>query len=126
MVIYALVIGSGHGPEADWDTAEAEAGLRGYAIHARLHDVATPGRRPFGAPAGLVGACAYAPPGDRPGWSEVRRLIQGGYAEGVVVVTRHDISSDPAEYGAEIQLLGHQYQAFVHVVALTPQDDAPT
>ncbi|MDX3075829.1 hypothetical protein [Streptomyces sp. MI02-7b] len=127
VVIYALVIGTGQRPDADWDTAEAEAALRGYAIHARLHDVATPAQRRTDAPAGPVGRlCAYTPPGQRPGWSEVRRQIQGGYAEGVVVVTRHDVSSDPAEYAAEIQHLGHQHQAFVHVVTHEAQDDAPT
>ncbi|MFG2415115.1 hypothetical protein [Streptomyces goshikiensis] len=45
----------------------------------------------------------------RPGYLEVRRLVMGGYAEGLVVGAMSDISAEPDEYEREIRDLGERY-----------------
>jgi hypothetical protein len=67
----------------------------------------------------------YTPPWKRPGWGEVERLIRGGFADGVIVLDRHNISSDDDEYRAVIKQLGELYQAFVHLV-IPEEPAAPT
>ncbi|MCY0940181.1 MULTISPECIES: hypothetical protein [Streptomyces] len=44
----------------------------------------------------------------RPGYLEARRLVMGGYAEGLVVRAMCDISAEPDEYEREIRDLGER------------------
>ncbi|MDJ0465782.1 hypothetical protein [Streptomyces sp. H27-C3] len=114
MLAYSLVLGTGGSPDEDWNTLQAEAEEHDYAIGARLHDVAVPAASYF--PGARASRGVYTPPWKRPGWGEVERLIRGGFANGVVVLDRHNISSDDDEYHAVIKHLGERYQAFVHLV----------
>ncbi len=42
VLAYSLLLGRGASPDEDWNTLQVEAERRGYAIGARLHDVAVP------------------------------------------------------------------------------------
>ena len=95
--------------------APSDAEQHGYAIGARLHDVAVPVPTTY-FPGSRTGRSVYTPPWQRPGWREVERQIRGGFAEGVIVLDRHNISSDDDEYHAVIKHLGERYKAFVHLV----------
>lgn len=53
---------------------------------------------------------------EAPWLGEVERLIRGGFADGVIVLDRHNISSDDDEYRAVVKELGERYQAFIHLV----------
>ncbi|MEU6756011.1 hypothetical protein [Streptomyces sp. NPDC046685] len=57
----------------------------------------------------LADATGPLDPARRPGYLEARRLILGGYAEGLVVRTRHDISTVEDEYEREIRDLGERF-----------------
>lgn len=115
VLAYSLVLGRGASPDEDWNTLQVEAERRGYAIGARLHDVAVPVTTTY-FPGSRTSRGVYTPPWKRPGWGEVERLIRGGFADGVIVLDRHNISSDDDEYQAVIKELGERYQAFVHLV----------
>ncbi|MFC5914401.1 hypothetical protein [Streptomyces pulveraceus] len=121
---YSLVLGRGASPEEDWSTLQAEADQRGYVMGPRLHDVAVPAATTY-VPGSRVGRGVYTPPWTRPGWGEVERLIRGGVADGVIVLDRHQISSDDGEYHAVIKELGERYQACVHLV-VPEEPAAPT
>ncbi|MEV0494048.1 hypothetical protein [Streptomyces atratus] len=124
VLAYSLVLGRGASPDEDWNTLQTEAEQRGYAIGARLHDVAVPVTTTY-FPGSGAGRGVYMPPWKRPGWGEVERLIRGGFADGVIVLDRHNISSDDDEYHAVIKELGERYQAFVHLV-IPEEPSAPT
>ncbi|MFJ5074977.1 hypothetical protein ACIP8Z_10290 [Streptomyces sp. NPDC088553] len=124
VLAYSLVLGRGADPGDDWSTLQAEAEQRGYELGARLHDVAVPVVT-MRLPGAHAGRGVYTPPQDRPGWREAERLIRGGFADGVIVMDRHDISSDDDEYHAVIKGLGERYQAFVHLV-IPEEPVAPT
>ncbi|MFI1721898.1 hypothetical protein [Streptomyces sp. NPDC020489] len=115
VLAYSLVPSPGASPDEDWNTLHAEAEQHGYAIGARLHDVAVPVPTTY-FPGSRTGRSVYTPPWQRPGWREVERQIRGGFAEGVIVLDRHNISSDDDEYHAVIKHLGERYKAFVHLV----------
>ncbi|MDF9814048.1 hypothetical protein [Streptomyces sp. SPB162] len=115
LLAYSLVLGAGASPDEDWNTLQAEAEQHGYAIGARLHDVAVPAATGY-FPGTRDSRGVYTPPWKRPGWGEVERLIRGGFATGVIVLDRHNISSDDDEYHAVIRQLGERYQAFIHLV----------
>ncbi|MFD4371870.1 hypothetical protein [Streptomyces sp. NPDC058486] len=76
-------------------------------------------------PGSRAGHGVHSPPWDRPGWREVERLVRGGFADGVIVIDRHEISSDDGEYHTVIKKLGERYQAFVHLV-IPERQAAPT
>ncbi|MFE3861879.1 hypothetical protein ACFXPT_15750 [Streptomyces goshikiensis] len=124
MLVYSLVPSPRASPDEDWNTLQAEAEQHGYAIRARLHDVAVPLTTTY-FPASRTGRSVYTPPWQRPGWSEVERQIQCGFAEGVIVLDRHNISSDDGEYHAVIKHLGERYKAFVHLV-ISEEPAVPT
>lgn len=121
VLAYSLLLGSGASPDEDWNTLQAEAERHGYAVGARLHDVAVPVTTGY-FPGARTSRGVYMPPWKRPGWGEVERLIQGGFAVGVIVLDRHNISSDDDEYHAVIKRLGERYQAFIHLVV--PEEPA--
>ncbi|MGA5579166.1 hypothetical protein ACPCK9_30740 [Streptomyces koyangensis] len=115
VLAYSLVTSRSATPDEDWNTLQAEAEQRGYAMGARFHDVAVPVTTTY-LPGSAVGRGVYTPPWKRPGWGEVERLIRGGFADGVIVLDRHNISSNDDEYRAVIKELGERYQAFIHLV----------
>lgn len=122
VLAYSLLLGREASPDEDWNTLQAEADQHGYAIGARLHDVAVPvAATPFDDV--HTSRATYTPPWKRPGWREIERLIRGGFADGVIALDRHNISSDDDEYLGVIQSLGEQYQAFIHLVI--PEELAP-
>ncbi|MEW1996919.1 hypothetical protein [Streptomyces coelicoflavus] len=124
LLAYSLVPSPGAHPDEDWGTLQAEAEQHGYAIGARLHDVAVPVPATY-FPGSRTGRSVYTPPWQRPGWREVERQIRDGFAEGVIVLDRHNISSDDDEYHAVIKHLGERYQALVHLV-ISEEPSAPT
>ncbi|MGW6558519.1 hypothetical protein [Streptomyces hydrogenans] len=124
VLAYSLVLSRGAGPDDDWDTLQAEAERLGYVMGARLHDVAVPVGTTY-LPGSRAGRGVYTSPGERPGWREAERLIRGGFADGVIAVDRHDISSDDGEYRTAIEELGERYQAFVHLV-IPEESTVPT
>ncbi|MGC5240922.1 hypothetical protein ACPXCH_14220 [Streptomyces albogriseolus] len=124
LLAYSLVLSPGASPDEDWHTLQAEAEQHGYAIGARLHDVAVPVSTTY-FPGLRTGRSIYSPPWQRPGWREVERLVQGEFADGVIVLDRHNISSSDDEYHAVIKHLGERYQAFVHLV-IPEEPTAPT
>jgi hypothetical protein len=124
VLAYSLVAGRGASPVEDWNTLQTEAEQCGYAIGPRLHDVAVPVAATC-LPGSGAGRGVYTPPWKRPGWGEVVRLIRGGFADGVIVLDRHNISSHDDEYHAVINELGERYQAFVHLV-IPEEPVAPT
>lgn len=124
LLAYSLVLGRGASPREDWNTLQAEAEEQGYAIGARLHDVAVP-LATTSFPSQRAGRAVCTPPWQRPGWGEVERLIRDRFADGVIVLDRHNISSDDNEYHTVIKELGERYQAFVHLV-IPEEPTAPT
>uniref|UniRef100_A0AAU2VM92 Uncharacterized protein n=1 Tax=Streptomyces sp. NBC_00008 TaxID=2903610 RepID=A0AAU2VM92_9ACTN len=124
LLAYSLVLGAGASPDEDWNTLHAEAEQHGYAIGARLHDVAVPVTTGY-FPGTRDSRGVYTPPWKRPGWGEVERLIRAGFATGVIVLDRHNISSDDDEYYAVIRHLGERYHAFIHLV-IPEEPAAPT
>ncbi|MFE6031014.1 hypothetical protein [Streptomyces niveus] len=114
----------GASPREDWSTLQAEAEEQGCVIGARLHDVAVPLSTTY-IPNQCAGRAVCTPPWQRPGWGEVERLIGDGFADGVIVLDRHNISSDDNEYHTVIKELGERYQAFVHLV-IPEEPTAPT
>ncbi|MFI7101898.1 hypothetical protein ACIBK8_21315 [Streptomyces sp. NPDC050161] len=116
VLAYSLVLGRGASPDEDWHTLQVEAEQHDYAIGARLHDLAVPAAPSPYFPGARASRGVYLPPWKRPGWGEVERLIRGGFANGVIVLDRHNISSDDDEYHAVIKHLGERYEAFVHLV----------
>lgn len=115
VLAYSLVPSRRTSPDEDWNTLQVEAEQRGYVVGARLHDVAVPVSTTHFS-GSRTGQSVYTPPWQRPGWGEAERLIRGGFADGVIVLDRHNISSDDNEYHAVIQELCERYQAFVHLV----------
>ncbi|MFE7353848.1 hypothetical protein ACFU8Q_11755 [Streptomyces sp. NPDC057543] len=115
VLAYSLVPSRSASPDEDWNTLQTEAEQHGYAMGARFHDVAVPVTTTY-LPGSGAGRGVYTPPWKRPGWGEVERLIRGGFADGVIVLDRHNISSDDDEYRAVIKGLGERYQAFIHLV----------
>ncbi|MFE7575619.1 hypothetical protein ACFU5Z_12860 [Streptomyces sp. NPDC057521] len=115
VLAYSLVTSRSATPDEDWNTLQAEAEQRGYTMGARFHDVAVPVTTTY-LPGSGAGRGVYTSPWKRPGWGEVERLIRGGFADGVIVLDRHNISSDDDEYRAVIKELGERYQAFIHLV----------
>ncbi len=124
LLAYSLVPSPGARPDEDWDTLQTEAERHGYAIGARLHDVAVPVPTTY-FPSSRTGRSVYTPPWQRPGWREVERQIRDRFSEGVIVLDRHNISSDDDEYHAVIKHLGERYQALVHLV-ISGEPSAPT
>lgn len=124
VLAYSLVPSPGASPREDWNTLQAEAEQQGYAIGARLHDVAVPLATTY-FPSQRANRAVCTPPGQRPGWGEVERLIGDGFADGVIVLDRHNVSSDDNEYHTVIKELGDTYQAFVHLV-IPEEPTAPT
>ncbi|MBB5940216.1 hypothetical protein [Streptomyces zagrosensis] len=124
LLAYSLVPSPRARPDEDWGTLQAEAEQHGYAIGARLHDVAVPVPTTYFF-ASRTSRSVYTPPWQRPGWREVERQLRDGLAEGVVVLDRHNISCDDDEYHAVIMRLGEQYRAFVHLV-ISEEPSAPT
>ncbi|WP_330457463.1 hypothetical protein OIB37_11445 [Streptomyces sp. NBC_00820] len=116
VLAYSLVLSRRAAPDDDWDTLQAEAEQCGYAIGVRLHDVAVPTEQYVYQATSTASRGVYTPPWQRPGWMEVRRLIRGGFADGVIVLNRHAISSDDNEYHAVIRDLGERCAAFIHLV----------
>lgn len=115
VLAYSLVTSRSATPDEDWNTLQAEAEQHGYGVGARFHDVAVPVATTY-LPGSGAGRGVYTSPWTRPGWGEVERLIRGGFADGVIVLDRHNISSDDDEYRAVIKELGERYQAFIHLV----------
>ncbi|MEU0447575.1 hypothetical protein [Streptomyces tendae] len=124
LLAYSLVPSPGARPDEDWGTLQAEAEQHGYAIGARLHDVAVPVPTTY-FPASRASRSVYTPPWQRPGWREAERQLRDGLAEGVIALDRHNISSDDDEYQAVIRHLGEQCRAFVHLV-ISEEPSAPT
>lgn len=124
VLAYSLVPSPRARPDEDWGTLQAEAEQHGYAIGARLHDVAVPVTTTY-FPASRASRNVYTPPWQRPGWREVERQLRDGLAEGVIVLDRHNISSDDDEYHTVIKHLGEQCRAFVHLV-IPEEPSAPT
>lgn len=124
VLAYSLVPSPGASPDEDWNTLQAEAEQHGYAMGARLHDVAVPVPTKY-FPGSRTGQGIYTPPWQRPGWREVERLVRGEFADGVIVLDRHNISSDDDEYHAVIKHLGERSEAFVHLV-IPEESAAPT
>ncbi|MGW6285773.1 hypothetical protein [Streptomyces sp. NPDC055107] len=124
VLAYSLVPSPRARPDEDWGTLQAEADQLGYAIAARLHDVAVPVTTTY-FPASSASQGVYTPPWDRPGWREAERLLREGLADGVIVLDRHNISSDDDEYHAVIRHLGEHCRAFLHLV-ISEEPVAPT
>ncbi|WP_405668178.1 hypothetical protein [Streptomyces sp. NBC_00055] len=124
VLAYSLVPSPRTRPDEDWGTLQAEADQLGYAIAARLHDVAVPVTTTY-FPASSASQGVYTPPWDRPGWREAERQLREGLADGVMVLDRHNISSDDDEYHAVIKHLGEHCRAFLHLV-ISEEPVAPT
>ncbi|MGW0683360.1 hypothetical protein ACWD2L_08370 [Streptomyces sp. NPDC002754] len=124
VLAYSLVPSPRVRPDEDWGTLQAEADQLGYAIAARLHDVAVPVTTTY-FPASSASQGVYTPPWDRPGWREAERQLREGLADGVLVLDRHNISSDDDEYHAVIKHLGEHCRAFLHLV-ISEEPVAPT
>ncbi|MFB8140189.1 hypothetical protein [Streptomyces parvus] len=124
VLAYSLVPSPRARPDEDWGTLQAEAEQRGYAIAARLHDVAVPVTTTY-FPASCASGGVYTPPWDRPGWREAERQLREGLADGVIVLDRYHISSDDDEYHAVIKHLGEHCRAFLHLV-ISEEPVAPT
>ncbi|MEU1499573.1 hypothetical protein [Streptomyces sp. NPDC005732] len=124
VLAYSLVPSPRARPDEDWGTLQAEADQLGYAVAARLHDVAVPVTTTY-FPASGASRGVYSPPWDRPGWREVERQLREGLADGVLVLDRHNISSDDDEYHAVIKHLGEHCRAFLHLV-ISEEPVAPT
>ncbi|AIJ12720.1 hypothetical protein ACQ9AR_06680 [Streptomyces lividans] len=124
VLAYSLVPSPRARPDEDWGTLQAEADQLGYAIAARLHDVAVPVTTTY-FPASSASQGVYTPPWDRPGWREAERQLRAGLADGVLVLDRHNISSDDDEYHAVIKHLGEHCRAFLHLV-ISEEPVAPT
>lgn len=124
VLAYSLVPSLRARPDEDWGTLQAEADQLGYAIAARLHDVAVPVATTY-FPASSASPGVYTPPWDRPGWREAERQLREGLADGVIVLDRHNISSDDDEYHAVIKHLGEHCRAFLHLV-ISEEPVAPT
>ncbi|CAM5628951.1 hypothetical protein STENM327S_02371 [Streptomyces tendae] len=124
VLAYSLVPSPRARPDEDWGTLQAEADQLGYAIAARLHDVAVPVTATYFL-ASSASQGVYTPPWDRPGWREVERQLREGLADGVMVLDRHNISSDDDEYHAVIKHLGEHRRAFLHLV-ISEEPVAPT
>ncbi|MEU9272702.1 hypothetical protein AB0E04_46050 [Streptomyces sp. NPDC048251] len=124
VLAYSLVLSPRARPDEDWGTLQAEADQLGYAIAARLHDVAVPVTTTY-FPASSASQGVYTPPWDRPGWREAERQLREGLADGVIVLDRHNISSDDDEYHAVIKHLGEYCRAFLHLV-ISEEPLAPT
>ncbi|MGW5094480.1 hypothetical protein ACWEQ1_25780 [Streptomyces nodosus] len=124
VLAYSLVPSPRARPDEDWGTLQAEADQLGYAIAARLHDVAVPVTTTY-FPASSASQGVYTPPWDRPGWREAERQLRAGLADGVLVLDRHNISSDDDEYHVVIKHLGEHCRAFLHLV-IPEEPLAPT
>ncbi|MBK3560408.1 hypothetical protein JHN55_28550 [Streptomyces sp. MBT56] len=124
VLAYSLVPSPRVRPDEDWGTLQAEADQLGYAIAARLHDVAVPLTTTY-FPASRASQGVYTPPWDRPGWREAERQLREGLADGVLVLDRHHISSDDDEYHAVIKHLGEHCRAFLHLV-ISEEPVSPT
>lgn len=124
VLAYSLIPSPMARPDEDWGTLQAEADQLGYAIAARLHDVAVPVTTTY-LPASSASQGVYTPPWDRPGWREAERQLRAGLAAGVLVLDRHTISSDDDEYRAVIKHLGERCRAFLHLV-ISEEPVAPT
>ncbi|UFQ18688.1 MULTISPECIES: hypothetical protein [Streptomyces] len=124
VLAYSLVPSPRARPDEDWGTLQAEADQLGYAITARLHDVAVPVTTTY-LPASSASQGVYTPPWDRPGWREAERQLREGLADGVLVLDRHNISSDDDEYHAVLKHLGEHCRAFLHLV-ISEEPVAPT
>ncbi|MDF6045877.1 hypothetical protein LRD69_27835 [Streptomyces sp. JH14] len=124
VLAYSLVLSPRARPDEDWGTLQAEAEQYGYAIGARLHDVAVPVTTTYFS-ASRVSRGVYTPPWQRPGWREAERQLRDGLAEGVIVLDRHNISSDDDEYHSVIMRLGEHCRAFLHLV-ISEEPIAPT
>ncbi|MCV2458279.1 hypothetical protein OEB94_03135 [Streptomyces sp. ICN988] len=124
LLAYSLVPSPGARPDEDWGTLQTEAEQHGYAIGARLHDVAVPVPATR-IPASRASRSVYTPPWQRPGWREAERQLRDGLAEGVIVLDRHNISSDDDEYHAVLVHLSEQCGAFLHLV-IPEEPSAPT
>ncbi|MET7309322.1 hypothetical protein ABZS68_20055 [Streptomyces sp. NPDC005571] len=124
VLAYSLVPSPRARPDEDWGTLQAEADLLGYEIAARLHDVAVPVTTTY-LQASSASQGVYTPPWDRPGWREAERQLREGLADGVIVLDRHNISSDDDEYHAVIKHLGEHCRAFLHLV-ISDEPVAPT
>ncbi|WSK59878.1 hypothetical protein OG458_08175 [Streptomyces sp. NBC_01281] len=124
VLAYSLVPSPRARPDEDWGTLQAEADQLGYAVAARLHDVAVPVTT-TSFPASSASQGVYTPPWDRPGWREAERQLRVGLADGVLVLDRHNISSDDDEYHAVIKHLGEHCRAFLHLV-IPEEPVAPT
>lgn len=124
VLAYSLIPSPRARPDEDWGTLQAEADQLGYAIAARLHDVAVPVTTTY-LPASSASQGVYTPPWDRPGWREAARQLRAGLADGVLVLDRHTISSDDDEYRAVIKHLGERCRAFLHLV-ISEEPFAPT
>ncbi|MFE0824232.1 hypothetical protein [Streptomyces sp. NPDC058847] len=124
VLAYSLVPSPRARPDEDWGTLQAEADQLGYAIAARLHDVAVPVTTTY-FPASSASQGVYTPPWDRPGWREAERQLRAGLADGVLVLDRHNISSDDDQYHAVIEHLGEHCRAFLHLV-ISEEPVAPT
>ncbi|MEU3240597.1 hypothetical protein ACFYNH_26655 [Streptomyces anthocyanicus] len=124
VLVYSLVPSPRARPDEDWGTLQAEADQLGYAIAARLHDVAVPVSTTY-LPASSASQGVYTPPWDRPGWREAERQLREGLADGVIVLDRHHISSNDDEYHVVIKHLGEHCRAFLHLV-ISEEPVAPT
>ncbi len=124
VLAYSLIPSPRARPDEDWGTLQTEADQLGYAIAARLHDVAVPVTTTY-LPASSASQGVYTPPWDRPGWREAERQLRAGLADGVLVLDRHTISSDDDEYRAVIKHLGEHCRAFLHLV-ISEEPVAPT
>ncbi|MER0424920.1 hypothetical protein [Streptomyces microflavus] len=123
LLAYCLVPSPRARPDDDWGTLQAEAEQHGYAIGAQLHDVAVPVHTTY-FPASRASRSIYTPPWQR-GWREAERQLREGLADGVIVLDRHNISSDDDEYHAVIRHLGEHCRAFLHLV-ISEEPVAPT
>lgn len=89
VLAYSLVPSPRARPDEDWGTLQAEADQLGYAMAARLHDVAVPVTTTC-FPASSASQGVYTQPWDRPGWREAERQLREGLADGVIVLDRHN------------------------------------
>ncbi|MCZ0981823.1 hypothetical protein O1L60_30915 [Streptomyces diastatochromogenes] len=86
----------GEDPEPLFSQLRQEAAKKNWLVAREHHD-----QLPFGQKSNM-------PPMQWPGWVATRDQIRSGFAEGVLVLNRHHISSDVTAYTQELEYIGHR------------------
>lgn len=87
-VVAYVSTGPGEDPRPAFERLDELAARRGWRVRQQIHDDYGP-----------------IPPDRRSGWLEARLMCQRAQADGVILVDRHQLTSDPKAYERELRLV---------------------